>query len=78
MKTIEQKFQKLDEISHVLARSGMYVGSTKTREEEVFVLNEEGRFSKRIMQFNPAFMKIFDEIVSCKIDSYDNPPFLAF
>jgi DNA topoisomerase-2 len=70
MKTIEQKFQKLDEISHVLARSGMYVGSTKTREEEVFVLNEDGKFSKRVMQFNPAFMKIFDEIVSNAADEH--------
>ena len=70
MKTIEQRFQKLDDIEHALLRPGMYVGSTKTREEEVFLLNEQGKFSKRPVQVNPAFMKIFDEIVSNAADEH--------
>lgn len=70
MKTIEQKFQKLDEISHVLQRTGMYLGSIKTREEEAYVLNDQGKFSKRQVQVNPAFMKVFDEIISNAADEH--------
>jgi len=70
MKTIEEKFRKLDDIEHALLRPGMYVGSTKTREEEVFLLNDQGKFSKRPVQVNPAFMKIFDEIVSNAADEH--------
>ena len=69
-KTIEQRFQKLDDIEHCLLRPGMYVGSTKTREEEAYLLNDQGKFSKRQVQVNPAFMKIFDEIVSNAADEH--------
>ena len=37
-KTIEQRFKKLTDIEHVLLRPGMYVGSTKPREEDVHLL----------------------------------------
>lgn len=69
-KSIEQKYRKLDDISHVLLRSGMYVGSTKTRDEEVFLLGEEEKFKSRTAQLNPAFLKIFDEIVSNAADEH--------
>lgn len=69
-KTIEQRFRKLDDISHCLQRPGMYVGSIKTREEEVYLLNDQGKFTKRLVQVNPAFMKIFDEIVSNAADEH--------
>ena len=68
--TIEQRYRKLDDIDHVTTRPGMYVGSTKTREEDAYVLNEQGKFSKRPVQVNPAFMKIFDEIVSNAADEH--------
>ena len=61
-KSIEQKYRKLSDIEHVLLRPGMYVGSTKSREEEIYVLGDEGRFEKRKLTYNPAFLKIFDEI----------------
>ena len=70
MKSIEQKYQKLDDISHVLLRPGMYCGSTKTREEDVFLLNEDRHFEKRQANVNPAFLKIFDEIVSNAADEH--------
>jgi len=70
VKSIEQKYKKLDDISHVLLRPGMYCGSTKTREEEVFLLDEDARFAKRQANVNPAFLKIFDEIVSNAADEH--------
>jgi DNA topoisomerase-2 len=70
MKSIEQKYRKLDDIEHCLQRPGMYIGSTKTREEEAYLLGEDGKFSKRIVTMNPAFLKIFDEIVSNAADEH--------
>ena len=43
-KTIEERYKKLDDISHCIARPGMYIGSTKTRADQCYALNEEGRF----------------------------------
>ena len=38
-KTIEQKYQEMDEVSHILNRPGMYVGSTKEEEKDMFIYN---------------------------------------
>lgn len=73
-KTIEQKYRKLTDIEHVLLRPGMYVGSTKPREEEVYLLGESGVFERRVTSFNPAFLKIFDEIVSNAADEHRRNP----
>jgi len=73
-KTIEQKYRKLSDIEHVLLRPGMYVGSTKSRDEEIYVLGDEGKFEKRKLTYNPAFLKIFDEIVSNAVDEHRRNP----
>ncbi len=73
-KSIEQKYRKLSDIEHVLLRPGMYVGSTKSREEEIYVLGNEGKFEKQKLTYNPAFLKIFDEIVSNSVDEHRRNP----
>jgi len=73
-KSIEQKYRKLSDIEHVLLRPGMYVGSTKSRDEEIYVLGDEGKFEKRKLTYNPAFLKIFDEIVSNSVDEHRRNP----
>jgi DNA topoisomerase-2 len=73
-KSIEEKFRKLSDIEHVLLRPGMWVGSTKPREDEVFLMNEEGKLAPRKVAYNPALMKIFDEIVSNSIDEHRRNP----
>jgi DNA topoisomerase-2 len=52
----------------------MYVGSTKSRDEEIYVLGDEGKFEKRKLTYNPAFLKIFDEIVSNAVDEHRRNP----
>ena len=74
MKSIEEKYRKLSDIEHVLLRPGMYVGSTKPREEEVHLLGESGKFERRKITYNPAFLKIFDEIVSNSVDEHRRNP----
>ena len=85
-KTIEEKYQKLTDIEHVLLRPGMYVGSTKPREEEVFLLRrEEGPegegdvrevLRKTPIIYNPAFLKLFDEVISNSVDEHRRNPML--
>lgn len=74
MKSIEEKYRKLDDIDHCLQRPGMYIGSIKTREEESFLMGENGKFSKKAVNLNPAFLKIFDEIVSNAADEHRRNP----
>jgi len=74
MTTIEQKYRKLSDIEHVLLRPGMYVGSTKTREEDAWLLTEPSKFERRKVTVNPALMKIFDEIVSNSVDEHRRNP----
>ena len=86
-KTVEEKYKKLDDIEHVLLRPGMYVGSTKPREEAVFFLASpeqiEGEekpprvMASRRVNYNPAFMKVFDEIISNSVDEHRRNPKLS-
>jgi DNA topoisomerase-2 len=70
-KSIEQKYRKLSDIEHVLARPGMYIGSTKAKEDDIYFLSQDsGRFELRRVAYNPAFLKIFDEIVSNSVDEH--------
>ena len=76
MKSIEQKYRKLSDIDHVLLRPGMYVGSVKPREEDVYLVSE-GKLAKQHVTYNPAFLKIFDEIVSNAVDEHRRNPKLS-
>ena len=71
---IEQKYRKLSDIEHVLSRPGMWVGSIKPREEDIFLLDESDVFKSRTVTYNPAFLKIFDEIVSNSVDEHRRNP----
>jgi DNA topoisomerase-2 len=74
MKSVEQKYRKLSDIDHCLERPGMWVGSIKPREDEIYLTNEAGSLSLRNVTYNPAFLKIFDEIVSNAIDEHRRNP----
>jgi DNA topoisomerase-2 len=70
MSTVEisKKYELLDEIQHVLKRPGMYIGSTKPHQSHEWLQNEEGKFEKVEVEYNPGFLKLFDEIVSNSVD----------
>ena len=70
-KTIEQKYKSMDEISHVLARSGMYVGSTKYEEKDWFIYNSHtGKLEMKIVNYIPAMLKVVDEVISNSADEF--------
>ncbi len=66
-KTIEQKYQKLDEISHCLKRPGRYIGSVKPNTIDQWIVSE-GNMKKCMVTSIPALLKIFDEVISNSVD----------
>ena len=41
IKTIEEKYQEMSEREHILERSGMWIGSTKEEEAQMFLYNKD-------------------------------------
>lgn len=66
-KDISDKYKVLDEIEHILIRPGMYIGSTKPHKSSEWLI-DSGKFIQQEIEFNPGFLKLFDEIVSNSVD----------
>ena len=67
--SVEKKFKKLDDVSHVLLRPGMYIGSIKPHTSKKYLYNE-GKMESEEITYNPGFLKIFDEIVTNSVDEF--------
>jgi len=65
--SIDKKFQKLDDIEHVILRPGMYIGSIKPHTSNKWLISEESVELKEVT-YNPGFLKIFDEIITNSVD----------
>ena len=65
------KYTKMDPIDHILHRSDMYVGSTRSRilEEYISSASENFRITKKSINFSPAILRIFIEIPSNAVDN---------
>lgn len=64
---IEEKYKKLTDIEHCLARPAMYIGSINphTAAKWIFLDN---KMQLKEMTYNPGFIKIFDEIITNSVD----------
>lgn len=70
-KKIEEKYTSMTEREHILARSGMYVGSIKEEERQTFIYDsEENKMTLKDVIYSPAMLKLFDEILSNSADEY--------
>lgn len=70
-KKIEEKYQELSEVQHILNRPGMWVGSTKSEEKDAFIYNEKnGKFEMKIINYIPAMLKVVDEVISNSCDEF--------
>lgn len=70
-KKIEEKYQELSEVQHVLLRPGMWVGSTKEEEKDVFIYNiKSAKMEQTTIKYVPAMLKVVDEIISNSCDEY--------
>lgn len=65
--SVDKKFQKLDDIEHVILRPGMYIGSIKPHTSNKWLINN-GSVELKETTYNPGFLKIFDEIITNSVD----------
>jgi DNA topoisomerase-2 len=66
-KNIEEKYKILDQISHVLLRPGVYIGSCKPTLTNKWIL-KDNKMSFEEISYIPAFIKLYDEILMNAID----------
>jgi DNA topoisomerase-2 len=72
---LAHKYVQLDEIEHCLARPGMYIGYINNKDEETFVVDlQTKRIVKELVTYNPAILKLFDEIISNSVDESKRNP----
>lgn len=70
-KKIEEIYKEMDEITHVLSRPGMYVGSIKDETRQMFIYDsDESMMTMKDVNYAPAMLKVFDEILSNSCDEY--------
>jgi len=68
-KTIEETYKKMSQREHVLHRPGMYIGSVDKSIEELWVWDTKtSKMVKRMVEFSPGFLKIFDEVLTNALD----------
>jgi len=67
--SIEKKFQKLDDRTHVLSRPSMYIGSIKPHTSKKYLMTDN-KFSQKEITYNPGLLKIFDEIITNSVDEH--------
>lgn len=67
-KSIEETYQKLSQLDHVLLRPDTYIGSTEKQQQQLWVHDGERMVLKNVT-VAPGLYKIFDEIL---VNAADN------
>lgn len=71
LKTIEEKYQEMSEREHILERSGMWIGSNKEEEAQMFLYNRDtAKMELKDVTYIPGMLKLVDEIISNSCDEY--------
>ena len=71
MKKIEDKYTSLNEVEHILHRSGMYIGSTKEEQIQMFIYDiDESKMSVADLMYTPGLLKLIDEVISNSADEF--------
>ncbi|AND75116.1 hypothetical protein pf16_193 [Pseudomonas phage pf16] len=63
------QYKRLSEVEHVLARPGMWVGSTAPTTQTSWAVSN-GKMVEREVTYTPALLKLFDEIISNSVDEH--------
>lgn len=67
-KTIEDTYQKLTQLDHILLRPDTYIGSTEAQQTKLWVHDGEALVFRDV-SYVPGLYKIFDEIL---VNAADN------
>lgn len=71
-KKVEQIYRKLSEVEHVLLRPARYLGTTEVTQSRTYLIhNDKVVWSNEA--YSPAFLKLFDEIISNSADFSKRP-----
>jgi len=62
------QYKKLEEIDHILLRKGMFIGDCENITCEAYV-PDNNKMIKKTITYNPAILKLFDEIISNSVDA---------
>jgi hypothetical protein len=68
-KSVEETYQKLTQLEHVLLRPDTYIGSTEQNRTKLWVFDEGVGLVHREVTYVPGLYKIFDEIL---VNAADN------
>ena len=68
-KTVEETYQKLTQLEHVLLRPDTYIGSTEMNRTKLWVYDADAGMNQRDVTYVPGLYKIFDEIL---VNAADN------
>ncbi len=68
-KSVEETYQKLTQLEHVLLRPDTYIGSTEQNRTKLWVYDEGVGITHREVTYVPGLYKIFDEIL---VNAADN------
>ena len=74
-KTIEETYKKLSQREHVLHRPNMYIGEIKKSLEDMWIF-ENDKMNKKMIEYSPGFLKIFDEVLTNALDHSNRDPTL--
>ena len=70
-KKIEEIYREMDELTHILERPGMWVGSVKEEQKQMFLYNTEAKVMEmKEVTYIPAMLKVIDEVISNSCDEY--------
>ena len=61
---VGDRYIKMDQVTHVLTRPNMYIGSTEKDEYSTHVLDEDNKkMIKKNIKYTPGLYKIYDELI---------------
>lgn len=63
------KYKQLSDIEHVKIRPGMYLGNTSNTTASCYI-PIDGKMELQEVTYNPALLKMFDEIISNSVDEH--------
>jgi DNA topoisomerase-2 len=66
-KKVEEIWKELSPEEHVLEKPGMYLGAVKKQVSDVWIY-QDGKMILKEIEYLPAFLKLFDEIISNSVD----------
>lgn len=70
-KKIEDKYKELSEVQHVLLRPGMWVGSIKEEEKDMYIYDRDTETMRlKTVNYIPAMLKVVDEVISNSCDEF--------